>query len=270
MPRISVLVTLLVMVACPAVAQTSLRSGQTVQGEMTTSDPTRGDGRHHDCFSALTRIGQTQQINPTSGRFDSYHQAGSVTCQSNSNNAISDKSGRAFNARLQGQGNGFVRIPQANSLSEGMTGRYIRTVAAAGQERANPLSAEAAGGPLYEVGGAEGQVIFMVSGPMPRARPTAPVEVWEWQFWPGDTAAFRARINCQTETRQNLRLERYVNGTLNGRRELSDTAITPQAGTTGASTVRMVCEPGFADQRRSHANYQAARSHMDRYFAARR
>tara|TARA_R110002167_G_scaffold84173_5_gene228827 strand:+ start:792 stop:1643 length:852 start_codon:yes stop_codon:yes gene_type:complete len=136
---------MMTVVACPAAAQTALRPGQTVQGELTASDPTLGDGSHYDCFTIQTRPGQTLQIDQVSDAFDSYLQAGSGACSSNLDNAVSDDdSGGGVNARLQVQGDGGVLTVRANSLSEGMTGRYTLTVAEIGQGTASVRPAAAA------------------------------------------------------------------------------------------------------------------------------
>jgi hypothetical protein len=268
MTRWPALVALIAVVACPATAQTALRPGQTVQGELTASDPTLGDGSYFDCFTIQTRPGQTLQIDQVSDEFDSYLAAGSGSCASMTNAISDDDGGGGLNSRLAFEGDGSRLFIRVNSLSANVTGPYTLRISETVQQTAEQLSAEATGGPLRETGGVEGEVIFMVSGEIPRARPTAPVEVWEWQFWPDQTGAFRVRVNCQTGTSQNLIVERYLNGRLDGRRELTVPPVTPPAGSTGAATVQMVCEPGPADQQRSHADFRTARAQMDRYFAA--
>ena len=134
MLRFPVLITLLAAVSGPAVAQTALRPGQIVQGELTTSDPALGDGSYFDCFSIQTRPGKTLRIDQTSDAFNSYLQAGTGTCGTDLANPMSDdNSGGGRNARLVIQGDGGVLTVRANSLSEGMTGRYTLTVAEVGQ-----------------------------------------------------------------------------------------------------------------------------------------
>ena len=271
MLRLPALVALLAAVAGPALAQTALRPGQTVQGELTSSDSTMGDGSYFDCFTIQTRPGQTLQIDQTSDAFDSYLQAGTGGCGTNLTNLVSDDdSGGGLNARLQVQGDGGVLTVRANSLSDGMTGRYTLTVAETGQQTANPLSAVAAGGPLREIGRVNGRAAFMVSGEMPRARPTAPVEVWQWQFLPDQTLAFRVRVDCRAGTTQQLIFESYLNGALDGRIELADPPETHPENSGGAATVEVACEPGVADQKRSYADFRTARAQMDRYFATSR
>tara|TARA_R110002167_G_scaffold84173_5_gene228828 strand:+ start:1766 stop:2644 length:879 start_codon:yes stop_codon:yes gene_type:complete len=134
MLRLPALVALLAAVAGPGLAQTALRPGQTVQGELTTSDSTLGDGSYFDCFTIQTRPGQTLRIDQTSDAFDSYLQAGTGACGGTLTNLVSDDdSGGGLNARLEVQGDGGVLTVRANSLSTGMTGRYTLTVSEVGQ-----------------------------------------------------------------------------------------------------------------------------------------
>jgi hypothetical protein len=129
MLRFSILITLIALIGSPAVAQTSLRPGQTIQGELTTSDPVLVDGSHYDCFSVQTRRGQTLQIDQASSAFDSFLQTGSGSCTSLTNLISDDDSGGGLNSRLVHVGDGGVLIIRVNSVAAAKTGAYRLSVA---------------------------------------------------------------------------------------------------------------------------------------------
>lgn len=148
MSRWPAFVAVMAVVANQAAAQTSLSPGQSVQGELTASDPKLGDGSHYDCFTLQTRQGQILQIDQTSDAFDSYLQAGSGSCSGNLSDPVSDDdSGGGLNARLEIRGDGRLLTVKANSLSEGMTGRYTLTVSEVGQTSGGGRAASPAPAP---------------------------------------------------------------------------------------------------------------------------
>mgnify|MGYP003641370592 CR=1 FL=1 len=124
MLRLPALIALIAVVAGPAAAQTSIRPGQTLRGELSTSDPMLDDGSHYDCFTVQTRQGQRLQIDQTSDAFDSYMAIGSGTCTRLTNSANDDDGGDGLNARLVRMGDGGVLNIRVNSLEGGKTGPY--------------------------------------------------------------------------------------------------------------------------------------------------
>ena len=132
MLRLSALIVATAMVASPALAQQTIRPGQTVEGELTTSDPTLDDGSHYDCFSLQTRSGRTVQIDQTSSAFDSYLTVGTGSCALPTNPESDDDGGGGLNSRLVRAGDGGILLIRVNSLEGGETGAYRLTVAETG------------------------------------------------------------------------------------------------------------------------------------------
>ncbi len=122
------MIALLAAVSGPAAAQTTLRPGQTVQGELTTSDPTLGDGSHYDCFVLPTRQGQRLQIDQTSEAFDSYLTIGLGTCEAPSDPESDDDGGGGLNSRLVHVAQGGALTIRVNSLAAAETGAYRLSV----------------------------------------------------------------------------------------------------------------------------------------------
>jgi len=124
-PRLYALAAILAAVAGPALAQDpTLRPGQSVAGELTTSDPTLGDGSHYDCFVVPTRQGQRLQIDQTSDAFDSYLTVGVGNCVVLADPESDDDGGGGLNSRLVHVGDGRVLTIRVNSLEAAKTGAY--------------------------------------------------------------------------------------------------------------------------------------------------
>jgi len=141
MSRLPVLIAVMTVVATPAIAQESIRPGQTVRGELTTSDPRLDDGSHYDCFSVQTRRGQSLQIDQTSEAFDSYLTVGTGSCANPTDPASDDDGGGGLNSRLVRAGDGGLLAIRVNSLEGGATGAYqLRVMEASG---ATPARARA-------------------------------------------------------------------------------------------------------------------------------
>lgn len=134
MLRLPVLIAVLTAVAGPVFAQNSIRPGQTVRGELTTSDRKLSDESHYDCFSVQTRQGQTLQIDQMSDAFDSYLIIGSGSCQALTNAVTDDDGGDGLNSRLQFEGDGGVLFIRVNSVTAGETGPYQLTISEAGRQ----------------------------------------------------------------------------------------------------------------------------------------
>lgn len=133
MLRLPVLIAVLTAVAGPVVAQNSIRPGQTVRGELTTSDPTLDDGSHYDCFAVQTRQGQSLQIDQMSDAFDSYLTVGAGSCANPTNPESDDDGGGGVNSRVVRMGDGGMLAIRVNSLEGGKTGAYqLRVTEVAG------------------------------------------------------------------------------------------------------------------------------------------
>jgi hypothetical protein len=100
-----------------------------VAGELTTSDPTLGDGSHYDCFVVPTRQGQRLQIDQTSDAFDSYLTVGVGNCVVLADPESDDDGGGGLNSRLVHVGDGGVLIIRVNSVAAAKTGAYRLSVA---------------------------------------------------------------------------------------------------------------------------------------------
>ncbi|MCC5995103.1 MAG: hypothetical protein JJU18_01870 [Oceanicaulis sp.] len=121
-----------VLAAGSASAQ-SIAVGQSINGELTSSDPQLGDGSHFDCYNLQTRAGERLQIDQTSAAFDSFLMVRRGGC-SNPGDLIAydDDGGDGLDSRLVLQGDGTVWALIANSAGAGATGRYQLRVSAAG------------------------------------------------------------------------------------------------------------------------------------------
>ncbi|MBI1263921.1 MAG: hypothetical protein GC187_04220 [Alphaproteobacteria bacterium] len=131
--------------ATPRTAYTSIAAGQSVNGELTGSDPRLSDGSHFDCYNLQTRAGEALQIDQTSGLFDSYL----IVRQGGCDNpgaviAEDDDGGGALNSRIVQQGDGALWAVIVNSLSANETGPYQLRVSAAGSGQAQSIPAQTA------------------------------------------------------------------------------------------------------------------------------
>lgn len=124
MMRLPALIAAITVIAGPVAAQVSIRPGQTVQGELSASDPKLDDGSHYDCFAVQTREGQALQIDQMSEAFDSFLTVGTGTCTELTNSQSDDDGGDGLNARLVRMGDGGRLIILVNSLAGGSTGAY--------------------------------------------------------------------------------------------------------------------------------------------------
>lgn len=128
MLRFPALVVLTALIAGPAAAQTTIRPGQTAQGELSASDPMLDDGSHYDCFTVQTRQGQRLQIDQTSDAFDSYLTIGTGACGNPTSAESDDDGGGGLNSRLVRTGDGGLLMIRVNSLEGGRTGAYRLSV----------------------------------------------------------------------------------------------------------------------------------------------
>lgn len=124
MLRPALVLTAALLAATPVAAQSRLAVGQTVQGELTSSDQRLQDGSYIDCYVVQTRAGQRLQVDQSSSDFDSFLSVGTGSCEQLTVLARDDDSGGGLNARIVHDGDGGELFIQANSVSAGQTGAY--------------------------------------------------------------------------------------------------------------------------------------------------
>ena len=112
-----------------ASAQTPIRSGQTVRGSLSSSDPKADDDSYYDLYTYRGRRGETLSIRLASGAFDAFVSLGRLNGGQFEQIESDDDGGGGTDALLE------VTLPadgeytiRANSLMEGETGDYTITV----------------------------------------------------------------------------------------------------------------------------------------------
>ncbi|MBU1347924.1 MAG: hypothetical protein KKA16_13375 [Alphaproteobacteria bacterium] len=150
--RLSALIAAAVAFAGPVAAQTTMLPGDTVQRDLTASDPTLEDGSHYQCFSVRTVQGEGLQIDMTSDAFDTYLTIGTGACATPTNADADDDGGEGTNSRLTRVGDGERLIIRANSLQGGKTGAYRLTVTQVSRPGQAAVAAPASGGDGTSIG----------------------------------------------------------------------------------------------------------------------
>ena len=121
--------------ALPLHAQTPIRVGQTLRGELTATDRKAGDGSHYDLYTFRGRRGERVTFTLRSPAFDAYLAVGRM--EGGEFEAIESDDDRAggTDARvtITFAEAGDYRV-RANSLSQGETGAYTLTAEAGGEE----------------------------------------------------------------------------------------------------------------------------------------
>jgi hypothetical protein len=109
----------------PLPQPTSIRSGQSVSGELTESDPRMDDASRYDLYSFTARRGQQVIITLRSSAFDAYMALGQIDGESFTSLESNDDDGGGDDAQIN------YRIPRdgvylirANSLFANQTGAY--------------------------------------------------------------------------------------------------------------------------------------------------
>ena len=110
-----------------ASAQTTINPGQTLSGQLSSSDPTLDDDSHFDCFALRTRQGARYRINLRSDDFDTYLVVSSLSCEGEAAD-FDDDGGGGTNSQVEIAGRGEALYIRANSLGSGETGRYQLSV----------------------------------------------------------------------------------------------------------------------------------------------
>lgn len=121
----------LAALAAPVMAQTAIRSGQTISGSLQRSDSALGDQSLYDCYRLQTTAGRPMTVTLRSEDFDAYLAiVAGADCSSSAVPESDDDSGGGTDALITfTPGNGIYSI-RANSLGRGQTGAYSLAVAA--------------------------------------------------------------------------------------------------------------------------------------------
>lgn len=119
----------LLVAALPAAAQSTIRPGDSVQGSLSSSDPSLMDGSHYDCFNLQAGSGERISVTLRSDDFDAYLAVvEGRNCSSDANAETDDDSAGGTDSRVQMRlGSGSYSI-RANSLGGGEVGRYTLAV----------------------------------------------------------------------------------------------------------------------------------------------
>lgn len=134
-----ILAALLAGAAVPAAAQGNIRPGQTVRGELSTSDPTLADDSYHDIWRFRAEAGHTYAVTLRSDDFDAYLAVGSSAgddceeCETDDDGAGGTDSRVEFRA----DASGTYEI-RANALSADETGDYTLELQDLGQVQQAP------------------------------------------------------------------------------------------------------------------------------------
>jgi hypothetical protein len=129
---------LLAGTALPAAAQGTIRPGQTVRGELSSTDPVLADDTHYDTWRFRGQTGHVYAVTLRSDDFDAYLAVGTRVggdcedCESDDDGAGDTNSRVEFRA-----GNGTYEI-RANSLVGGETGAYTLTLEDLGEGEEEP------------------------------------------------------------------------------------------------------------------------------------
>lgn len=143
-PGLALLLLAFFAAGSPVVAQSVIRSGQTVAEALSTTDPVLKDGSHYDCYALQTQLGETIQIDQTSEAFDSFLAIGKGSCANLRASARDDNGGGNRNARVRYTGDGETLLIQVNSLMPGQAGAYqLRVSASVSPQTADPSPAGA-------------------------------------------------------------------------------------------------------------------------------
>lgn len=130
---------LLAGTAVPAAAQGDIRPGQTVEGELSSSDPVLDDDTHYDAWRFRGQAGHTYAVTLRSDEFDAYLAVGSSAGPGCGDCETDDDGGGGTDARVEFRvsSSGAYEI-RANSLSQGETGAYTLELQDLGESVGRP------------------------------------------------------------------------------------------------------------------------------------
>ncbi len=121
--------------ALPLHAQSPIRVGQTVRGELSATDSTAGDNSHYDLYTFRARQGERVTFTLRSSAFDAYLAVGRMEGGEFDDIESDDDGAGGTDARVTltfGEAGDY--LVRANSLSQGETGAYTLTAEAGGEE----------------------------------------------------------------------------------------------------------------------------------------
>lgn len=162
-----------------ASAQTTIRPGQTINGELTSRDPRWDqDNTPMDCYVLQTTAGQSYVIDYRSDAFDAFLAIGrGRNCQGGGHTAFDDDSGGGLHSRLTLPGDGQVWFIRANAISASSAGAYSLAVSnPAGSGPSRPVGKPPAGGGSTPPVGNSGDAGEFAGF----ERPTDPQERYTW------------------------------------------------------------------------------------------
>lgn len=125
-------------VAGAASAQSTIRPGQTVQGNFSAKDARMGDGSHYRCYVVQTNADEAYTVTLSSADFDTYLSAGPGADCEETTVTNDDGPDMGTNSQLRFSSGGGLWIIKANTLSEGETGRYELRISSG--ERVRPTT----------------------------------------------------------------------------------------------------------------------------------
>jgi hypothetical protein len=168
---------LAIALALPLHAQTPIRAGQTVRGELTASDPKADDASHYDQYTYRGRRGESVTFTLSSTAFDAFLSFGRMAGKEFTQMESDDDSGGGTDARLT------VTIPadgdyvvRANTLSGGETGAYTLAAAAGAAQASTPATPVAAPAGTLRMG-------QTVSGALSATDPKLPDDNTHFDLW---------------------------------------------------------------------------------------
>jgi hypothetical protein len=112
----------------------TIRSGQSVQGQLTASDPKLGDNSYYDLYTYQGTPGEAIEITMSSSAFDAYLGGGGSEAEAVSGGDTDDDGAGGTDARLRVEvGPSGRYVIRANSLRADVTGAYTLSVQPAGR-----------------------------------------------------------------------------------------------------------------------------------------
>jgi hypothetical protein len=159
MIRTSLLVgALLAASAVQAAAQGPIRPGQTVRGELSSSDPTLDDNTHYDVWRFRGEEGHVYAVTLRSDAFDAFLAVGADAADDCEECELDDDGAGGTDSRVEfrAPASGTFQI-RANSLMEGETGAYTVELEDLG-ERADAPAQDVSALPIQAGDAVEGEL----------------------------------------------------------------------------------------------------------------
>ncbi len=126
-PRLSAAV--LMAVSAPAMAQTPIKAGDTISGQLSNSSPVSSSGVRYDCYLLPTTSGSRWAIEMVSPTMDTYLQLGvGEACEGSTVVRADDDGAGNLNSRLVFNAGGGSYILIARSLTSDVFGDYTLSV----------------------------------------------------------------------------------------------------------------------------------------------